>query len=907
MIAHRRTARRGLHLAVGMGLMAGLLITPGVAAAKDSATNSHTTAARVGLVDPRRDGVARTPTGDSRFGVPSASGGRSAGLQSLRRPGATVPVRYNLPRWLPQRADRTTTGSKAKTIARPASQYAGGVPLATASTPFAAPTNTSLRSNFGDYGLGDADDSLLYQDCSFFELCEEPPDPGVAVSATSIVQSVNELMLIIDRATNGSTVIPNFAFFSLDNNQVAQSDPRVLYDRGRGRWVATEISSDCGHGYLHMAVTAGDDPFGIWTVYRVVFPGRIVDFPGVGTSNDTVVVSLNAYGADPNSKDCLAPGEFLGGELVVVDWKDLEATVASLPVTTTPPDATLFTWRPATSAGGDPLTRLVVAIDNGTDETSDVGYATLSGTNAASNVTLSPVINLTKEQGLAPFETPPAPHQPGHPPTIVHAVDGQPTDAISAIGHLWFIATAPCKPTGDDSIRDCVRLSELVTGATSTNVAVASDILFGDKGRDLFMGGVGRALYGTLYVTYSRSSSTDQIAGWATWRRQEEDVFHEPVLLVPAGGIYSGERWGDYVILAPDPSTPDAIWQSSEVSTIDGTWFTWLSQLRPAPVGPFLGGAVRINGGDEFVGETVVDLHLTNPPDVALTLVRVANSPTLRDGVLAGGETLPVSSDLLWSLAIDQPKNGPPDGTRHVYVQWSDGLGHWSGTVSDSIVLDKAGPSIGAVQAPHILAGTLGPSGILPVEIRWGAGRDSSSGLEGYDIQIRRNNADWEDFGKGETPGTVATGDVTVGSRAQWRVRSFDRLGNISDWVEGPSVRIDALDDTSASIHYGSGWRRAVGPSAFRGGVHSAASAGAAGTFTFTGREFAVVGTVAAGRGTIDVIVDGGHVGRFAEAAPRTGVRRIGFARTLTPGRHTVRLVAADGRRVDLDAVILIR
>jgi hypothetical protein len=841
-------------------------------------------------------GVARTAdpgrSGGAAFGVPS--GVASKALQALRRPGVTVPRRFDLPHWLPQR----TGPSKPTNTSAP--------PAAPAAIDLTGAAGVGLRSEFGSFGLSDADDSLLYADCTPFELCEEPPDPGVAASATSIVQSVNELILLVNRATNGSRVIPNFDFFALDNNQVAQSDPRVLYDAARGRWLATEISSDCGHGYLYMAVSSSDDPFGVWTVYRIVFPGRVVDFPGVGTSNDKVVVSLNAFGADPASPNCLSPGDFEGGLLVVVDWSDLEKNVASLPATTTPPDPKLFTWRPAAAAGADSPAHLVVAIDNGTDETADVGYATVSGTNAGRDVTVSTVINLTTDQGLARFETPPPPRQPGKPATIVHALDGQPTDAIWASGHLWFISTTPCTPAGDDTIRDCVRLTELVTGTSSPqpSVGIASDTVLREKGADLYMAGVGRALDGTLYLVYTRSSPQARIAGWATWRPASESTFREPVLLIPPAGIYSGTRWGDYVILSTDPSAPDAVWQTNQVASVDGTWFTWMSRLRPAAIGP-LAGSMRINGGDAFAAETFVELQFANPPDVALMVVRVANDPATQDGVLSGGQTMPVADDLPWSLAIDKPATGSRDGTHTVYVQWGDGLGHWSTVVSDSVVLDTTAPTIGAVEAPRIGTSALGPRGSVPVEIRWGAGRDALSGLEGYDVEISTDGGDWLGFASATQ--ASATGRVLPGHRYRWRVRSFDRLGNESAWQVSTIERIDALDDASTSIRYGGGWHGAALAGAYRGGVHTTHTAGASATFSFTGRGFALAGSAGPGRGTIEVFVDGGRVGRFVEGQSLTRIGRIGFRHAFASGRHTVSLVALDGRQVDLDAVILVR
>lgn len=904
-MAQRRTARSGLHLLASAALLAGALAAPGSSVAARPAGSppalETTSAIRIATVDPWREGVPRSSVTRGGLGVPTISGGGAAALRSLRRPTATSPARFNLPHWLPGRAVRhaaNVSGSAHATLGRTVPQAIGVDPGP------GIPDPLGLRAEPGNFGLSDADDSLLYPDCSIFELCEEPPDPGVGVSSTHLVESVNELMLIVDRATDAGRVIPNFDFFALDNNQVAQSDPKVLYDWNQGRWLATEISSDCAHGYLHVAVSSTGDPSGPWTVYRIAFPNRIVDFPGVGTSSGTVTVSLNAFGANPDSADCLAPGDFEGGMLVVIDWADLVGAAPSLPVTTTAPDAGLFTWRPATTTGNSDLTRLVVAVDNGTDDTSDVGYATVSGSNANRNVSVSPVINLTRAQGLAAFATPPQPRQPGEPGTIAAAVDGEPTDAIAAGGDLWFIATAPCRPGGDASQRDCVRLTHLLVGAAPEGVAVESDIRFSERNHDLYMGGVGRAGDGTVYVVYSRSSADEVISTYATWKSLTESAFHEPVLITPGAATYTGRRWGDYVILAPDPSAPDAIWQAHEVPSVDGSWFTWLSRLRPAPTGP-LDGTIRINGGDRFAGETVVDLQLTNPRGVAATVVRIANGPAMADGVLSGGLTLPMAADLPWSLDVDQPGEGAPDGPRTVYLQWGDGRGRWSAVASESIILDTTGPTLGAVEPPMVGTSTLGPTGTVPIVLRWGAGTDALSGLEGYDVEVARDDGDWQDFAS--VAGTSASGRVAAGHVYAWRVRAFDRLGNVSDWQEAPPTRVSIVDDLSTSLRYDPAWRRSTARSAYKGGVHATSTAGAAATFSFSGTSFAVVGTVAPGRGALDVFVDGKRVGRFVETGSTTRLGRIGMRASVGAGPHTVRIVAVDGRRVDIDAVILLR
>jgi hypothetical protein len=933
--SHRAAAARGGRLLAGAWLTAGLVVAPVVPHAPAVGQVDRIVATREATVDPRLIGTART----APFGSTVGSGGTdvpSPGVPRQDGPSAQpAPGRFHLPHWLPGRSARPAAGQAsnatngragtgvgggagagaAARVPATASAFAGQRPGATAGGAVlagpAAPSNPAasgvgLRSELGTFGLSNADDALLYADCSVSQLCEEPPDPGIAVSAGAFVQSVNELVMIVDRTTNGYRIIPNTDFFALDGNQVTQSDPRVLFDATHGRWVAAEISSDCGHGYLHLAVSATDDPFDIWTVYRIVFKGRIPDFPGLGSSGSTVQVGLNAFAADPSSPGCLSPGDFEGAMLVVVDWSDLVAAVPSLPATTTTPDAGLFTWRPTTTAPGDTLARLVVGIDNGTDSSADIGYATISGTNADRSVTVSDVVNLTREQGLPALDSPPAPRQPGDPPTIARAVDGDPTDAIAAAGHLWFIATASCMGAGETIPRDCVRVTELLTSDGPTSVSVASDVRLEESGFDLYMGGLGRAVDGTLYVVYSRSSPAQQIEDWATYRRPAEAAFGAPALLIPGGGTYSGSRWGDYVILAPDPAAPDAVWQADEVAGTDGSWFTWISRIRPAVRG-ISAGEFSINGGDRYAANANVDLSIHNPATGALTLLRVSNDPDVRDGLLAGGLTLPVADLMPWSLGIDRPESGPADGVHRVYVQWGDGQGNWSDVASSEIVLDTTGPTIGVVDPPSIGSSTLDPRGGVPVALRWQAGFDALSGLQGYDVEVRQDAGSWEDFATVSSP--RASGRIQGGHRYQWRVRSVDQLGNVSRWVATAALRIDALDDSAGTIRYGAGWRSATSSSSFRGSVHVAARAGATAEFSFTGSVVALVGTVGPGRGAIDVFVDGRPVGRFSQAASSVRVGRIGLIRALSAAdkRHTVRLVSADARPVDLDAVILVR
>jgi hypothetical protein len=765
------------------------------------------------------------------------------------------------------------------------------------------------------FGLSDADDALLFPDCSVFELCEEPPDPSVAVNANTVVEAVNELVLMVDRATGEGRVVPAFDFFGLDTSQVVQSDPRVLHDATRSRWLATEISADCAHSYLHVAISATDDPFGSWTTYRLVFTGQVVDFPGLGTSSSTAIVGLNMFKADPAATDCLAPGDYAGASLVVIDWAQLEAAVPSLAVTITDPNASLITYRPAFSLGGDGVGRAVVGIIGRDEDSADVGYSTISGSNATHDVTVSAAVDLTTTQQLAPFRTPPPPRQPDKPATISQAVDGQPTDAISSGSRLWFVSTAPCTPKGDDTTRDCVRLTELTLGTGPTDVGVSNDTVLGERGLDQYMGGVARAIDGTLYLVYSRSSSTEQVATWATSKATSEGAFRAPSLIVPPAGVYSGQRWGDWVILSSDPASIDSVWQTSEVANGVGTWFTWLSQLSPAPIATAAPptGTFRINGGDQYTNEEVVDLQISNPPDVALTVVRAANDPAVANGLLKDGTTMPVASELPWSMATENSDEPVADGPRIVYLQWGDGQGHWSGVASARITIDMTGPTVGAPTAPRLATGAItGTPAAVPVTVAWPAATDALSGVEEYEVQVTAGPPDQEDdwvgFGQ-PTTGRSVTDRIPPGQTYHFRVRAYDRVGNVSDWAVGPAARLTLVDDASVALQYSPGWSSHKSKSALRGTYHSTASAGATASLRFSGRSVAIVSSIGPGHGAFDVSIDGQFVRHVVLTAAANLSRRVVFTQTLPTGVHTITITDAGGTpsRIILDGVLTLR
>jgi hypothetical protein len=385
---------------------------------------------------------------------------------------------------------------------------------------------------------------------------------------------VNSDIRISTRSGSTLATVGFAAFFAEAAAQVSTFDPRVLWDGAHSRWIATATSFDCTAGHLYLAISSGSDPMGAWTSYQFDFSGAVPDYPGLGSSSDKVVLSANEFPIVPLGGSCDLSEPGTGASLLIVDWSDL-LTAGSVSGRLTTANPTLFTWRPATALTPTATLPAVVMVANGSAW--DVGYATISGTNAAGNVVVSAVQDLTTLGIVASFLSPPIPL--GATAFTANTVDPRPTDALWQNGMLWFVSTYPCSPGGDPTTRDCVRATELATGTATPSLS--QDFLAGTASYDFFMGGIGLASDRTLYLVFSVSSGSTPISTYATSQRVVDapNSFGPLILVASGAATYAGTRWGDYVGVAQDPVTPNAVWQADEYPDGGGYWTTRITQL----------------------------------------------------------------------------------------------------------------------------------------------------------------------------------------------------------------------------------------------------------------------------------------------------------------------------------------
>ena len=466
-------------------------------------------------------------------------------------------------------------------------------------------------------------------------------------------------------------------FFVEPAGQVNTFDPHVLWVPARGRWIATATSFDCAAGHLYLAVSLTSDPTQGWNVYSLDFPGSVPDYPDPGVSSDKVVVSANQFQIVPSGGSCdLSGSGSTGATLDVVDWSALTSG-SSINYFEAFSD-TLFNWRPANALTATSTLPAVVQIWNASSSEWDIGYATISGTNAGADVVVSSAVDLTTAGVVASLLPPPTPAGATGFTSVTD--DGRLHDALWQSGHLWYVSTYPCVPVGDSIQRDCVRATELDTSTATPSQS--QDFLVGSAGYDFFFGGIGLATNGTLFIVSSISSASTPISTYATAQLPGDPTnsYRTTLTAVALGATtYSGSRWGDYVGVAQDPSLPDSVWQADEYPNASGRWATKVTRLFVDVTPPT--GSFSIAGGATTTETPLVHVtDLATDTETGVSAMRVSN-----DG--ATWDTLAYATSFFWDITAPAYGGTIPSGIKSVTMEWQDGAGNWSAPAVQSITL----------------------------------------------------------------------------------------------------------------------------------------------------------------------------------------------------------------------------
>lgn len=148
-----------------------------------------------------------------------------------------------------------------------------------------------------------------------------PPDTNGAIGPNHFVELVNGAIAIYDRSGTRLSAVTDQSFFRITVGATTYPrngsyDPRIIYDRRSGRWIACELefgpsynaAGDTHENHMMLAVSQTSDPTGAWNKY-VMYSGLpdassvryFSDFETLGTDNNGVYWAVRYFPTSGNS------------------------------------------------------------------------------------------------------------------------------------------------------------------------------------------------------------------------------------------------------------------------------------------------------------------------------------------------------------------------------------------------------------------------------------------------------------------------------------------------------------------------------------------------------------------------------------------------------------------------------
>jgi hypothetical protein len=509
-----------------------------------------------------------------------------------------------------------------------------------------------------------------------------PPDPQIAVGPGHVFEMVNTTGRIYDRSGATIDTVSLADFFDVAPAP-SHGDPKVLYDALSGRWFATYLSSDDNasgndEGFLHLAISASNDPTGEWSAYVVSYGNNFPDQPGLGVSSDKVTISSNVFDIDgppgPVSPGCDEEAGYCGVETIVIQKSDLLAGIPAEDIDSYffPLDPLRFGVRPAHSlsatndqwlATWDLLTldQLTVIKVTGSP---DAGNVAETATNVTTATQLGPPPSRTAGAGDCIIGSGDNPENLG-PPPCVDSGDERVLDVTWRDGRLWASASALCRPAGDAEDRSCAHLIEVETEGTPS---VEQEIMFGGPaGHSWSWPAVRTDAANNLYVSLTHTSMSifaeAALAGRAA--ADPAGAIGGAKTLRMGDVVHTSGRWGDYLGAAADPTDPACVWvvgqYAKETSGAD-----WGTHIAAASYGGGCGGGAPpptptgAPPGPIATLTPAATLDLATPtqtpggPPAATPTRTATRTPTVPSGVVGDancdGETTAVDAALVLQL-----------------------------------------------------------------------------------------------------------------------------------------------------------------------------------------------------------------------------------------------------------------
>jgi hypothetical protein len=393
----------------------------------------------------------------------------------------------------------------------------------------------------------------------------DPPDPSIAVGPGHVVQVVNGEIAYFTKA--GTQVfqqtLDHRGFF----NGVAQTtfvfDPKVFYDQISNRFflVALEFRQNPQNSALLVAVSDNNNPIGVWFRYRI--DARTsrngtfywFDYPGFGYNKDGLVITGNMFrftgsGGEFARSYAFRKAGFLTGTTVTFFTFNHDD---------------VFTIQPARTLDTNP--RVFGTAIRNSSSIQVQAWSGLAGTPSlrTTNVTVPTFMQFT-----------------GRVPTLNNAtldpVADRMMDSAFRAGLLNSVHTIRHSQAVNRAI---VRWYEFAVNAWPASGSVTlrqRGSVVGPSNTHVFMPAVSRLANGGMSIVMTQASAT-MGPRFIRASRKGTDALHTIGAIQTIAGSTRGpavlnSRWGDYLSVASDPSSPTTLWGVGQLVQPNGNWRT---------------------------------------------------------------------------------------------------------------------------------------------------------------------------------------------------------------------------------------------------------------------------------------------------------------------------------------------
>ena len=420
-----------------------------------------------------------------------------------------------------------------------------------------------------------------------------PPDTNGDVGPNHYVQTVNLIFAVYDRAGNRLLgPLPNnalWAGFGGDCQNRNNGDPIALYDHLADRWLLSQFTTASPY-HQCIAISQTANPTGAWYRYDFVIPsGRFNDYPQFGVWPDAYYMSAGSRGIPGPQTDVFA---FERGAML---------TGASARMVTFVTDVSLGYVAPMPADLDGPLPpagapNSFVGVKQSAPQALYVFRFHVDWANTAnSTFGLGGLPNSTLSS-VAPFTVicPSTRNCVPQPDTTV---------GLDALAGRYVMYRAQYRNFGShESIvfnqtvdagasRAGVRWYEIRDPGGAPSIHQQGTYAPAD-GIHRWMGSAAMDQQGNLAVGYSAAGATVYPSIYYAGRLASDPLGQlaqgEAVMIAGAGSqTSSGSRWGDYSMLAVDPTDDCTFWYTTEyyAATSTNLWQTRIGRFRFAECG----------------------------------------------------------------------------------------------------------------------------------------------------------------------------------------------------------------------------------------------------------------------------------------------------------------------------------